>query len=125
MNEQSNQNKSQTKRNLYINLHNDISINQAIHYFIADLRREADMTEITKITQEIFNTFNDVFSGIGCFKGTFSLQVKDGMKPYWAPPRGKHTISKTIQESIRVIRSNKYLSLLELMKHWSDARALC
>ena len=30
--------------------------------------------------------FSNVFSGRGCFEGTFSLQVKDGSWPYEAPP---------------------------------------
>ena len=28
-------------------------------------------------TQEINNEYSDMFIGIGCFKGTFSLQIKD------------------------------------------------
>ena len=36
---------------------------------------------------EVHNTFSDVFNGIGCFKGTFSLQLKPDSKLYQAPPR--------------------------------------
>ena len=39
------------------------------------------MAESAKITQEIFHTYDDVFSGIGHFKSTFSLQVEEGMIP--------------------------------------------
>ena len=39
------------------------------------------------MTQEIHKTFGNVFNGIGCFKGTFSLQLKPDSKPYQAPPR--------------------------------------
>ena len=31
--------------------------------------------------------FKDIFTDIGCFKGTFLLQVKEGSKPYQAPLR--------------------------------------
>ena len=31
--------------------------------------------------------FDNIFNGIGCFKGTFSLQPKPDSKPYQAPPR--------------------------------------
>ena len=31
--------------------------------------------------------FDNVFKGIGCFKGTFSLQLKPDSKPYHAPLR--------------------------------------
>ena len=39
-----------------------------------------------KITKSINKEFADIFIGIECFKGTFSLQVKDGTKPYYASP---------------------------------------
>ena len=35
--------------------------------------------------ESIHNQFKDVFTGIECFKGTFSLQVKDSTKPYQGP----------------------------------------
>ena len=38
------------------------------------------------MTQKIHNTFRDVFNGIGCFEGTFSLQLKPNSKLYQAPP---------------------------------------
>ena len=44
------------------------------------------MAASTKPPQEWHSKYSDVFSGIGCFKGTFFLQVKEGMKPYQAPP---------------------------------------
>ena len=31
--------------------------------------------------------YDDVFNGIGCFEGTFSLQLKADSKPYQAPLR--------------------------------------
>ena len=40
-----------------------------------------------KLTQKIYNVFDNVFNGIGSFKGTFSLQLKPDSKPYQAPPR--------------------------------------
>ena len=33
------------------------------------------------------NNTDSVFTSIRCFKGTFSLQVKDNVKPYQVPPR--------------------------------------
>ena len=33
-------------------------------------------------TLKIHDEYSDVFTGIGCFKGTFSLQVKDDVKAY-------------------------------------------
>ena len=31
--------------------------------------------------------FDNVFNGIGCFEGTFLLQIKPDSKPYQVPPR--------------------------------------
>ena len=56
-------------------------------YFTVGPGREADIGESARITQEIFDTFDTVFSGIGYFRGTFSLQVNKGVKPYQAPSR--------------------------------------
>ena len=42
---------------------------------------------VVEKNQKIHDTFGDVFNGIGCFKGTFSLQLKPGSKPYQVPPR--------------------------------------
>ena len=42
---------------------------------------------MAELTQQIHKEFNDVFNGIGCFKGTFSLQLKLDRRPYQVPPR--------------------------------------
>ena len=39
------------------------------------------------MTKRIHEKFGDMFNGIGCFKGTFSLQLKPNSKPYQVPPR--------------------------------------
>ena len=40
-----------------------------------------------KATQKICNGHSSVFAGFGCFKGIFSLQVKDDVKQFQALPR--------------------------------------
>ena len=53
----------------------------------ADPGNEADIETSARITQAMYNDNNDgFFSGIGCFKDTFSLHVKEIVKPYQAPP---------------------------------------
>ena len=37
--------------------------------------------------QKIHTRFGDVFNDMGCFEGTFYLQLKPDSKPYQAPPR--------------------------------------
>ena len=40
-----------------------------------------DLKANTKITDSVHEEFDADISGIGCFKGIFSLQVKDSSKP--------------------------------------------
>ena len=39
-----------------------------------------------------------MFTGIGCFKGTFSIQVKDDAKPYLVPLRH---VAYALQETFK------------------------
>ena len=41
--------------------------------------------ESVEITQQLQRGFKDVFNGIGCLNGKFSLQIKPGSKPYQVP----------------------------------------
>ena len=48
-----------------------------IHFFIVHLEIEANRVASAKTTQMMHNDSSDVFTGIDCFKHTFSLQIKD------------------------------------------------
>ena len=61
--------------------------NKPINYFFSSSNIDADKRKSSELTQKIHNTFGDVFNGIGCFEGTFSLQPKPNSKPYQVPPR--------------------------------------
>ena len=68
----------QTKQGKYKTKRNPVSSNkikQEKIYFITGPDKEANME--TKTTQELHSKYSDVFTGIGCFEGTFSLQVKE------------------------------------------------
>ena len=53
------------------------------------------------MTQIIHNKFGDVFNGIGCFEGTFSLQLKPDSKPYQASPRHvAYALQKPFKEEL-------------------------
>ena len=53
------------------------------------------------MTQIIHNTYGDVFNGIGCFEGTFSLQLKPDSKPYQVPPRHMaYALQKPFKEEL-------------------------
>ena len=51
-------------------------------YFITGPGKEAIGVANAETTITVLDEFNDVFTGIGCFKGTFSLQDKFDAKPY-------------------------------------------
>ena len=54
--------------------------------------------------QSIHMRFGNVFNGIGCFKGTFLLQLKPGSKPYQAPPRCvAYTLQALFKEELRCL----------------------
>ena len=61
--------------------------NNSTRYFIVGPNCDSDKRKNAESTQQIHKGFDDVFNGIGCFEGTFSLHLKPHSKPYQAPPR--------------------------------------
>ena len=59
----------------------------SINYFHSLNNVDADKRSSIAMTQKRQTRFGNVFNGIGCFEGTFSLQLKPDSKPYQAPPR--------------------------------------
>ena len=66
---------------------NNTSINTLTNYLLSSSNLEVDKRKSIEPTQKIHNVFDNVFNGIGCFKCTFSLQLKPDSKPYQAPLR--------------------------------------
>ena len=58
-----------------------------ISYFLPGSNQDNDKRVSAEITQQLQKEFKDMFNGIGCIDGTFSLQIKPGSKPYQASPR--------------------------------------
>ena len=55
-----------------------------------------------KIIEQLQNEFKDMFTGICCFDGLFSLHVKVSSKPYDVPPRCvAYAPQKTFKEVTR------------------------
>ena len=51
----------------------------------------------------------NVFTGIGCFKGMFSLQVQDGAKPYQAAPRCiMYMLQQPLKEILSIRKTSTY-----------------
>ena len=76
--------------------------NTLINYFYSSDNTVADKSKSSAMTQRIHETFGDVFNGIGCFKGTFSLQLKLDSKPYQVPPRCiAYALQKLFKEELQ------------------------
>ena len=68
-------------------LDSNTNANTLTNYFLSSPNTEIDKRKSAKLTQKIHNVFDNVFNGIGCFEGTFSLYLKPDSKPFQAPPR--------------------------------------
>ena len=87
-----------------------IQTNQSIT-FIPQKNPDADKRKSSAMTQKIHDTFANVFNGIGCFEGTFSLQLKPDSKPYQVPPRHMaYAQRKTVQGGARATTRNGHHS---------------
>ena len=60
---------------------------KSINYFYSSKDTDTDKRKSSTMTQKIHDTFGNAFNSTGCFKGTFSLQLKPDSKPYQVPPR--------------------------------------
>ena len=60
--------------------------NNEIKHFLTGPNKENDKRASSNITKQIQKEFEEVFTGIRCFEGTFSLQVKLDSKQYQAFP---------------------------------------
>ena len=79
--------------------------NKITNYFLSSPNVEADKRKSIKLMQEVHNTFGDVFNGIGCFKGTFSLQHKPDSKLYQVPLRHvAYALQKPFKEELECLQ---------------------
>ena len=74
----------------------------SINYFYSLNNVDADKRSSITMRQSIHMRFGDIFNGIGCFEGTFSLQLKPDSKPYQAPPRCvAYALQEPFKEELR------------------------
>ena len=62
-----------------------IETNKEIEYFLPCPNKENDKRASTNITKQIQREFEEVFMGIGCFEGMFSLHVQLDNKSHHVP----------------------------------------
>ena len=76
-----------------------------INYFHSSNNVDADKRSSVAMMQRIHTRFGDVFNGIGCFEGIFSLQLKLDSKPYQAPPRHvAYVLQEPFKEELRCLQ---------------------
>ena len=101
-----------------------IQPNKLINYFYSSKNTEADKRESDAMTQKIHNTYDNVFNGIGCFEGTFSLQLKPNSKPYQVPPRCMaYTLWKPFKEELEQLQELDIIAPLGVdeMAEWCNS----
>ena len=106
-------NASGDKTNI-LNYHNSsTNKTQMLDYFHSIDNKEADKRESEAITNRIHSECNDLFSGIGCFEGTFPLQVKEGSHPYQTTPRRVgYALQKPLKEELEWLQKKQIIVAL-------------
>ena len=120
--------KADSKVNNSVNSHNtNTKVNNLTNYFFSSPNVEADKRKSIKLMQRIHNVFGNVFNGIGCFEGTFSLLLKPDSKPYQAPPRCvAYTLQKPIKEEVDQLQKMDIITPLGVNKtaQWCNSFVL-
>ena len=86
--------------------------------------KEADKRVGETNTNRIKNEFNDLFSSIGCFEGTFSLQVKEDSSLYQASPRRvAYVLQKPLKEELEWLQKQQVIVPLGVdeMSEWCNS----
>ena len=98
--------------------------NKSINYFYLSKDTDADKRKSSAMIQKIHETFGNVFNGIGCFKGTFSLQLMPDSKPYQVPPRCvAYALQKTFKEELECMQGMDIITPLgvdETAEWWNS-----
>ena len=95
------------------NKHITIEKNNEIKYFLPGPNKENDKGVTTDTTEQIQKEFEEVFMGIECFEGMFSLQVKPHSKPYQVPPRYVvYALQKPFKEELEKLQRQDIITPL-------------
>ena len=87
--------------------------NNSINYFFSSSNIMADKRQSSEMTQRIHDRFGNVFNGIWCFEGRFSVQLKPNSKPYQAPPRHvAYALQKSFKEELECLQRMEIITPL-------------
>ena len=99
----------------------------SINYLYSLNNVDADKRRSSTMRQSIHTRFGEVFNGIGCFKGTFSLQFKPDSKPYQAPSRCvAYGLQKPFKEELKCLQEMDIITPLGVDKtlEWCNSFVL-
>ena len=81
-------------------------LSDKMEYFLSGPSYDSNKKRSAETTQQLHKDFQDVFNGIGCFDGTFSLQLKPDCKPYQVPPRCMaYALQKPCKEELERLKN--------------------
>ena len=104
------------KQDANIQRQQDTPINTII-YFTSSSNTDAEQRKSSEMMQIIHDKFGDVFNGIGCFEGTFSLQLKPDSRPYQAPHRCvSYVLQKPFKEELKQLQKMNIITPLGVDK---------
>ena len=87
--------------------------NKLINYFYSSNNTDAEKSKSTAMTQRIHETYGEVFNSIGCFEGTFYLQLKLDSKPYQVLSRHvAYALQKLYKEELQQLQELDIITLL-------------
>ena len=93
--------------------------------FLPGPNYDSDKKRSAEITQQLQRDFKDVFNGIGCFGGTFSLQLKPDSKPYQAPLRCMAYVLQNFQGGTEMATGTRHHNTSRCWDSWMVQQALC
>ena len=88
-------------------------LSDTTEYFLSGLNYDSNKKRSAETTQQLHKEFEDVFNGIGCFDGIFSLKLKLDSKPYQAPLRWMaYALQKPFEEELERLQKQDRLAPL-------------
>ena len=100
--------------------------NKTTNYFFSSPTVEVDKRRSIELTWEVHNTFGDVFNGIWCLKGTFSLQLKPDRKLYQVPLRHvAYVLQKPFKEELECLQKMDIITPLGVdeLAEWCNTQS--
>ena len=86
---------------------------------------ETHIRKSAELIQQMHTEFDNIFNGIWCFKGTFSLQLKHDSRPYQAPPRHvAYVLQKPFKDELDQLQQMDVITPLGVIAEWCNSFVL-